>query len=112
VGQHPYVQRYLEWPEGCRGYSHYQSLEALRISATVSNCDLCRLILQQAELCKKVTTSDTYGLPLWEFWIVKRKNGGDGIWVMSWTDRAREMEVALVAAIGLCVRDGEILYLI
>lgn len=50
---------------------------------------------------------DPYGMPLWEFWIVKRKNEGDGFLVMSLTD-GEKGKVALVAAIGLCVRAGEI----
>lgn len=37
---------------------------------------------------------------------MKRGNGGDGFLVMSLTD-GEDDEVALVAAIGFCVRDGE-----
>ena len=45
-----------------------------------------------------------YPWPTWEFWITERKQGGPGFWVMSETD---DGGVYLVAAIGLCVRDGK-----
>jgi len=45
-----------------------------------------------------------YPWPTWEFWTTERKQGGAGFWVMSETDDGR---VYLVAAIGLCVRDGK-----
>jgi len=45
-----------------------------------------------------------YPWPTWEFWITERKQGGPGFWVMSEADR----EIYLIAAIGLCVRDGKI----
>ncbi|KAJ4247465.1 hypothetical protein NW762_013140 [Fusarium torreyae] len=48
-----------------------------------------------------------YDWPTWELWIVKRRDGGDGCWVMSFTDELRRREARLVAAIGLCVRDGD-----
>ncbi|RSL89534.1 hypothetical protein CEP52_014868 [Fusarium oligoseptatum] len=48
-----------------------------------------------------------YDWPLWELWIVKRENGGDGFWVMTLTDGEQKGETRLVAAIGLCVRDGD-----
>ncbi|RSL45790.1 hypothetical protein CEP54_014128 [Fusarium duplospermum] len=49
----------------------------------------------------------SYDWPLWKLWIVKRENGGDGFWVMSLTDGEQNGETRLVAAIGLCVRDGD-----
>ncbi|KAI8648417.1 HET domain-containing protein [Fusarium sp. Ph1] len=114
---YPYLQPFYRWPEDIRGYSHHQSLEALRNSATVLNCHLCRLILKQVQSCQseleelkpkwEADTMTRYDWPLWELWIVKRENGGDGFWVMSLTDGAEKKEVRLVAAIGLCVRDGD-----
>lgn len=116
---YPYLQPFYGWPEDARGYSHHQSIEALRNSATVLSCDLCCLILKQVESCQseleelkpkwEADTITKYDWPLWELWIVKRENGGDGFWVMSLTDGEEKKEVRLVAAIGLCVRDGEIL---
>jgi hypothetical protein len=46
-----------------------------------------------------------YPWPTWEFWITERKQGGPGFWVMSETD---DGGVYLIAAVGLCVRDGKI----
>jgi hypothetical protein len=43
-------------------------------------------------------------------WVVKREVGGDGFWVMSTTDDTYKRNVRLVAAIGLCVDNGEIGY--
>jgi hypothetical protein len=37
---------------------------------------------------------------------VKRPAGGHGFWVMTFTNDIKRGEARLVAAIGLCVRDG------
>jgi hypothetical protein len=50
-------------------------------------------------------TEHKYAWPTWELWITERREGGPGFWVMSETD---DVGVSLVAAIGLCVRDGKI----
>ncbi|CAJ0552222.1 Ff.00g062010.m01.CDS01 [Fusarium sp. VM40] len=71
----------------------------------MSNCDLCRLVLKQVERCQEPSPVNVHGVPLCEFWIMKREKGGDGFWVMSLTDEMNE--VAVVAAIGFCVRDGD-----
>lgn len=97
---------------------HHQSFQTLEHSAKDLHCGLCCLILKQAEFCKSEVEwlkpeqdteySDSYYLPTWEFWIVKRPNG-DGIWVMTDTENAGATRARLVAAIGLCVRDGEMM---
>jgi hypothetical protein len=49
-----------------------------------------------------------YDWPTWEMWLVKRREGGDGCWVMSFVDRERggnEMAY-IISALGLCVREG------
>jgi len=109
---------FTHWPEDSRGYLHHQSLEALRKAANNQGCGICSLILAQVELCQSeleelkpqwdAGTIREYGWPLWEMWIVKRGVGGDGFWVMSTTDDENKRNVRLVAAIGLCVEDGEI----
>jgi hypothetical protein len=115
---HPHIQPLYQWPKDSRGFSHHQSLEALRSSAKEFNCGLCRLILKQVESCQseleelkpewEAGTTHRYSWPVWELWIMKRRDGGDGFWVMSLTDGMTKGEVRLVAAIGLCVRHGEI----
>ncbi|KAF4962494.1 hypothetical protein FSARC_9417 [Fusarium sarcochroum] len=114
---HPYIQAFQPWPEDSRGFPHHQSLEALRVSARELNCHLCRLILNQVELCQseleqlkpkwEADTMHKYDWPTWKLWIMKRMDGVDGCWVMSFTDGTRRREARLVAAIGLCVRDGD-----
>ncbi|KAF4442808.1 hypothetical protein F53441_11636 [Fusarium austroafricanum] len=111
-----YLHEFGPWPEDQRGYPHHQSLEALGSSATDRNCGICRLILKQVEICQseleelkaKWDTDDEppYAWPLWKLWIVKRRNGGDGVWVMSSTNGENKELLRFVAAIGLCVEDG------
>ncbi|KAF4442098.1 hypothetical protein FACUT_2322 [Fusarium acutatum] len=113
----PYLQDFHHWPEDSRGYLHHQSLDALRNAAYNERCGICSLILTQVELCQaelkelkpqwEAGTITKYGWPLWEMWIVKREVGGDGFWVMSTTDDTYKRNVRLVAAIGLCVDDGD-----
>ena len=115
---HNYIHQFYDWPEEYRksnGYLHHTSLEALRTSANISKCGLCELILKSAENVERdletlkpgweAGTERKYPWPTWEFWITERKQGGPGFWVMSETDGGG---VYLVAAIGLCVRDGKI----
>ncbi|KAI1033785.1 hypothetical protein LB503_011032 [Fusarium chuoi] len=94
---YPYLQDFHHWPVDNRGYLHHQSLGALRNAANNEDCEL----KPQWE----AGTITQYGWPLWEMWIVKREVGGDGFWVMSTTDSGKRT-VRLVAAIGLCVEDG------
>ncbi|KAF5247756.1 hypothetical protein FAUST_540 [Fusarium austroamericanum] len=96
---HAYLQEFWEWPRDCKGYSHYQSLEALNSSAEDLGCGLCRLIYKQVELCRlkleelqlgrEEDSEFRHAWPLWEFWITKRPDG-DGFWVLSYTDNSRE----------------------
>lgn len=115
---HKYIQQFYDWSEKYRksnGYLHHTSLEALRTSANVSKCGLCELMLKSAENVERdletlkpeweAGTEIKYPWPTWEFWITERKQGGPGFWVMSETD---DGGVYLVAAIGLCARDGKI----
>ncbi|CAJ0554891.1 Ff.00g134040.m01.CDS01 [Fusarium sp. VM40] len=110
------IYEFPRWPRNSRGYVHHQSFRALENSAKDFHCGLCCLILKQAEICKSEVEwlkpeqdtehSDSYYLPTWEFWIIKRPNG-DGIWVMTDTKNAAATRVRLVAAIGLCVRNDD-----
>ncbi|CAF3471479.1 unnamed protein product [Fusarium graminearum] len=105
-----YLQEFWEWPRDCKGYSHYQSLEALNSSAEDLGCGLCRLIYKQVEFCRlkleelqlgrEEDSEFRHAWPLWEFWITKRPDG-DGFWVLSYTDNNREGLVRLLAAIGI-----------
>jgi hypothetical protein len=111
-----YAQEFWEWPKDYKGYSHYQSLEALRSSATGPGCGLCHLIYKQVELCRlkleelqrrwEAGAKFREAWPLWKFWLTKRPDG-DGFWVMSYTDNQKDGVVRLVAAIGLCAKDGK-----
>lgn len=113
---HAYLQEFWEWPRDCKGYSHYQSLEALNSSAEDLGCGICRLIYKQVELCRlkleelqlgrEEDSEFRHAWPLWKFWITKRPDG-DGFWVLSYTDNNREGLVRLLAAIGISVRDGK-----
>lgn len=120
----PYVQSVYRWPQNARGHPHHQSLAALRQSA--SSCGLCSIICESAENVQKehdeikpkweAGEMGRYGWPTWEMWLVKRREGGDGCWVMSFVDdnsltgerqKKKALEEArIVAAIGICVRDG------
>jgi hypothetical protein len=113
---HEYIQPVVNWPQGVRGHPHYQSLSALRQSASV--CDLCKLIRASAENVEKQLEElkpkweagemRQYDWPTWKMWLVKRREGGDGCWVMSFVDGGRggnEMAY-IISALGLCVREG------
>ncbi|KAH7208578.1 heterokaryon incompatibility protein-domain-containing protein [Fusarium oxysporum] len=120
---YPYIQYFRDWRLEDKGFLHYQSLDALQGSASDLHCVLCNLILEQvlrcqAELEKLKPSWELYGAykyawPLWEFWLVKPASGRDGFWVMTFTDElgfkgeVRRGEARLVAAIGLCVKDGD-----
>ncbi|OAG06439.1 HET-domain-containing protein [Paraphaeosphaeria sporulosa] len=121
---HKYIQPVMHWPAKDRGHPHHQSLDALRNSAR--SCALCQLIVSSAEnveqqlieLKPKWEAKEMmeYGWPTYKLFIVKRREGGDGCWVMSfvdgdeeWTKRRKERgdeEAWIIAALGLCVRDG------
>lgn len=117
----------MNWPKNERGYPHHQNLEALRKSA--SSCGLCQIILSSAnnvqeqleELKPKWEANDPevrmYDWPTYDLFIVKRREGGDGCWVMSFVEGDSERlkkrkdnnleEARIIAALGLCVRDGD-----
>ncbi|KAJ4304635.1 hypothetical protein N0V90_000161 [Kalmusia sp. IMI 367209] len=122
---HDHIQPLLRWPLDVRGYEHHHGLDALRESA--SSCPLCALIRASAEnvqaqledLKPKWEAGETrqYDWPTWELFIVKRREGGDGAWVMSFVgdeskraEKRKERkveEVWIIAALGLCTRDGD-----
>ena len=62
-----------------------------------------------------------YDWPTWEMWLVKRREGGDGCWVMSFVDgggrrseRKKEKAVEeawIVAALGICVPDSKYMFI-
>lgn len=122
---HEYVQPFADWPKTERGHPHHPNLEALRESA--SSCGLCQMILtsvndiekQLQELKPKWEANQMmeYAWPTYDLFIVKREQGGDGCWVMSFVEdndsnrsqqrRERDVEEArIIAALGICVRDG------
>ncbi|KPA37801.1 tol protein, partial [Fusarium langsethiae] len=114
----PYMFPVPRQPRDIKGVAHHQSLKALQSSAKENNCSICRLILNQVESYRsqleelqlkwESNTRRKPDWPTWELWIVKRGVGGDGFWVMSFTDGAeRKRGVTLVAAVGICVRDGD-----
>ncbi|VTT81616.1 unnamed protein product [Fusarium fujikuroi] len=119
----PYIQHFRGWPPEDKGFLHYQSLDALQRSASELQCLLCNLILEQVLLCQaeleklklgwELNRAYEYVWPLWEFWLIKPASGRDGFWVMTFTDElgfkdeVRRREARLVAAIGLCVEDGD-----
>jgi hypothetical protein len=57
-----------------------------------------------------------YEWPTYKLFLVKRREGGDGCWVMSfvdceneWSKKGKEKgleEARIIAALGICVRDG------
>lgn len=115
-----YIQALYQWPEDLRGYPHHQGLDALGQSAT--SCDLCRQIYRSADNVQKQLESlkpkweagetRVYNWPKWDLFLVKRRDGGDGCWIMSFVeggDRRKKdgfEEAWIVAALGLCVKDG------
>ena len=121
---HKYLQPILRWPRGVRGYEHHQGLSALRQSAL--SCELCDRILSSAENVQReleelkpkweAKEMREYDWPTFELFIVKRREGGDGCWIMSFVggneERAKRRkeknveEAWIVAALGLCVREG------
>lgn len=120
-----YIQPVLRWPQEIRGYEHHRNLEALRKSAL--SCDLCDRICSSAnnvqkeleEMKPKWETKEEiqYEWPTFELFIVKRREGGDGCWVMSFVDASTERskkrkeqgleDAWIIAAIGLCVKEGD-----
>ncbi|CVL08514.1 related to tol protein [Fusarium mangiferae] len=119
----PYIQHFYSWPPEDKGFLHYQSLDALQRSASELHCPLCNLILDQVLLCQaeleklkpgwELNRAHEYAWPLWEFWLIKPASGRDGFWVMTFTDElgfkdeVRRREARLVAAVGLCVENGD-----
>lgn len=113
---HTFFQPLYKWPKDARGYAHHQTLGALHQAA--SSCGLCNLIFASAanvrkemeELeSKRQAGSRHYGLPTWELFLVKREEGGDGCWVISFVGnvwKGPTGEARIVAALGICVRDG------
>lgn len=114
---HPYIQACYHWPQDVRGYAHHQSRDALHQAA--SSCNLCSLIhasvenvqreLEDLEPKWKAGKVRQYDWPTWEMWLVKRREGGDGCWVMSFVGEDSNYEAWIVAALGICVHDGEAL---
>ncbi|KAF2449937.1 HET-domain-containing protein [Karstenula rhodostoma CBS 690.94] len=122
---HKYIQPVMRWPKNERGHQHHQSLDALRNSA--SSCALCQIILSSAENVEKqleelkpkweAKEKIQYEWPTYDLFLVKRREGGDGCWVMSFVDgdgerskRRKERgdeDAYIIAALGLCVRDGD-----
>ncbi|KAL0932136.1 heterokaryon incompatibility protein [Colletotrichum truncatum] len=120
-----YIQPLLNWPADVRGHEHHHNLDALRESA--STCSLCSLILSSAENVEKQLQElkpqweakeiHQYDWPTYDFFLVKRQEGGDGCWVMSFvrpdTDQVeknrkkRRKEAWIIAALGICVREGD-----
>lgn len=125
VTGYKYIQPLLYWPAEARGHPHHQSMDALRESA--SSCSLCRIIWSSVENVEKQLQElkpqweaeeiHQYNWPTYNLFLVKRREGGDGCWVMSFvnndTPRAEKRseenfeEAYIVAALGLAVRDGD-----
>jgi hypothetical protein len=110
---HPHIQQFYGWLQQDKGFLYHQSLETLQGAATDLNCGLCNLVLDQvlrvqAEL-EAANESYQFAWPLWEFWLVKRPAGGHGFWVMTFTNEPKSGEARLVAAIGLCAKDGKVI---
>jgi hypothetical protein len=121
---HKYIQPVMDWPKDLSGHPHHQNLDALRKSA--SSCSLCQMICSSAEnveqqleeLKPKWEAKEMmqYEWPTYNLFLVKRREGGDGCWVMSfvgdeseWSKKRKERGVEdawIIAALGLCVRDG------
>ena len=87
----PHLQALHRWPRDVLGYGHHQSLEDLRKSAVEAECALCVLILKSAEAVyaqlqelqprMAAGSSHQYDWPTWNLFVVKRRDGGDGLWV-------------------------------
>lgn len=123
---HEYIQPVLHWPKSERGHPHHQGLDALRKSAPL--CALCQLILSSAENVEsqlkelkpqwEAREMRKYKWPTYNLFLVKRREGGDGCWVMSFVDGDEEQserrketgdeDAWIIAALGLCVRDGNL----
>ena len=103
------------------GFPHWPNIEALRDSA--AKCELCDLILSSVdrvidEICdateeKLLRYNSSPASLVFDFWIVRRRDGGDGFWVLSHSDNADDIgnhkaSFYLVAAIGICVKEGTI----
>lgn len=80
----------------------------------MAECELCRLILSQVELVisqfKDVENGNAFrelnrsGHPTFDFFLMKRRVEGDGFFVLCNGTSGRGFY--LVAAIGLCTKDG------
>jgi hypothetical protein len=94
------------------GYPYHPNINALRASA--SNCQLCDLVLTVVEKVisernratqEQMTKFNNFPAVLsLELWLTKRRDMGDGFWVFSTS--GDENIIYLVAAVGLCVREG------
>jgi hypothetical protein len=91
------------------GFPFHPSLESLTSSA--ENCDLCSLVLSAIENALKelndpMPINKLRGIPnpTWKLCLTKRRQGGDGFWVFTECENGRKF--FLVAAIGLCVKEG------
>jgi hypothetical protein len=91
------------------GFPFHPNLESLTSSA--ENCDLCSLILSAIENALKelndpIPTNKLWDIPnpTWKLFLTKRREGGDGFWVFTECENGRKF--CLVAAIGLCVKEG------
>jgi hypothetical protein len=95
------------------GLSHQPDLSSLRSSAR--ECELCRLILVQVELVisqlDKAIEEDIdfqtytdYRYPTFDLCLAKRRVEGPGFLVLC--NSASGTNIYLVAAIGLCAKDG------
>ncbi|CAG8949109.1 hypothetical protein HYFRA_00002238 [Hymenoscyphus fraxineus] len=108
--------RFLSPPEAdfqeSHGWPYHKSLKDLQASAEM--CDLCKLILVQAEQfiagLEELDESDfiRQTSSSFDLWLTKRRHGGDGFWVFtSGTPRLikRHVTFFLVAAVGICVAE-------
>jgi hypothetical protein len=95
------------------GFPHQPDLQSLRSSAP--SCELCRLILAStdqviaeflvAKKKKSFVNNHDYGHPTFNLYLTKRRDCGDGFWVLS-NSTVRD-SVYLLAAVGLSARDGK-----
>jgi hypothetical protein len=119
----PFITKTISTPEkgkhkmpvGPLGLAHHPSLVALQ-DAAEGGCEVCamieqsvdrvRAVLEEAGKDKLYVTYDRTGPPTWEFWLSKRKEGGDGVAVWSMAEKGEQ--VYLVGVVGFCVDDGKI----
>src|SRR2546423_12291401 len=111
---HVFLPKANKKPRRPLGFPHQEDLQSLRSSA--SSCELCRLILASTEqVIAEFSVARTnewfvnnveYGEPTFDFYLTKRRDCGDGVWVLS-NSTARPC-VYLLAAVGVVARDGKI----